>query len=88
MKGFYKLARPYLGGLCFVLGIIISVTPLPAGSLFMLTGIIMTSPELKICRSILSWIEGKDPTDNKYFVRLIRTLQLRLIPEPGRSETG
>ncbi len=85
MKSIYKVSRPFLGVSCFLLGIIISFTPLPFGSLVMLTGIIMTSPEIKFCRSLLSWIQDKDPTKKQYLGRLIHTLQLRLIPEPART---
>lgn len=86
MKAFYESSRPFLGVICFLLGIIISCTPLPGGSLFMLAGIIMASPEIKLCRTFLVWIEDKDPTSKQYLGRLIEALQLRLIPEAARTD--
>lgn len=86
MLKFYDTFRPLLGVLCFLLGILVSFTPLPFGSLIMLTGIIMTSPEVKFFRTLLKWIEDKDPTRNQWAAKVIGTLQVRLIPVPVKSE--
>lgn len=86
MNKFYDAFRPFLGVLCFLLGVLVSFTPLPFGSLIMLTGIIMTSPEVKLFRSLLKWIEEKDPTEKQWAGRVINSLQVRLIPVPVKSE--
>lgn len=86
MTKFYDAFRPLLGVLCFLLGILVSFTPLPFGSLIMLTGIIMTSPEVKMFRSLLRWIEEKDPTQKQWAGRVINTLSVRLIPIPVKSD--
>lgn len=85
MAKVYDTFRPLLGVLCFLLGILICFTPLPFGSLVMLTGIIMTSPEVRILRSFLSWLERKDPTKKQWASRIIGTLEIKLIPAPVRA---
>ncbi len=86
MTKFYDAFRPLLGVLCFLLGILVSFTPLPFGSLIMLTGIIMTSPEVKMFRSFLKWLKEKDPTNKQWAGRVINTLSVRLIPVPVKSD--
>ncbi|NGP77553.1 hypothetical protein G3570_12970 [Balneolaceae bacterium YR4-1] len=86
MLKFYDTFRPLLGVLCFLLGILVSFTPLPFGSLIMLTGIIMTSPEVKFFQKLLKWIEEKDPTRKQWAAKVISTLQVRLIPVPVKAE--
>lgn len=86
MLKFYDTFRPLLGVLCFLLGIVVSFTPLPFGSLIMLTGIIMTSPEVKFFRTLLKWIEDKDPTRKQWASKIISTLQVRLIPVPVKTD--
>ncbi len=86
MLKFYDAFRPLLGVLCFLLGILVSFTPLPFGSLIMLTGIIMTSPEVKFFRTLLKWIEEKDPTQKQWAGKVISSLQVRLIPVPVKSD--
>lgn len=76
----YNTLRPLIGVVCFLIGIIVSFTPLPLGMFFMLTGVIMLSPEVKLFRSMLKWIEEKDPTKNQLAGRLITLLEAKLVP--------
>ncbi|MGK7369698.1 MAG: hypothetical protein ACNS64_05745 [Candidatus Halalkalibacterium sp. M3_1C_030] len=47
----------------------------------------MTSPEVKFFRTLLKWIEEKDPTKNQWARRVINSLQVRLIPIPVKSDS-
>lgn len=82
MKKMYDLLRPFLGFLSILLGFLVSLTPIPLGTALTVTGMVMLSPEIKPFRSLLNWIEHRDPTSKQWVARIITSLRVKLIPVP------
>ncbi|MDX1585603.1 MAG: hypothetical protein R3222_02620 [Balneolaceae bacterium] len=87
MKKFYNLLRPLLGVFSILLGFLVSLTPIPLGTAFTISGIIMLSPEIKPFRSLLDWLERRDPTPRQWISRIITTLRVKLIPVPAEASS-